>query len=168
LSLLLLAFFWLFMASMAVAAVWLVEPAHAEGLAATGHDPANLTITIETVSPRGGILRLGLYDAVGYPNDKSKPIASADVPVSGAVMTITLKDIPPGRYAIESFQDVNVNGKMDTSWIGLPLEPYGFSRDAKAILSKPGFSSVSFALAPGANSQTMHLQNSQDAATAGF
>ena len=49
LSLLLLAFFWLFMASMAVAAVWLVEPAKAESLAATGHDPALLT----TQNPSG-------------------------------------------------------------------------------------------------------------------
>ena len=80
-------------------------------------------------------------------------------------MTVTFKDLPPGRYAIESFQDVNANGKMDTSWIGLPLEPYGFSRDARAILSKPGFSSVSFQLTPGENSQTMHMQNSQAAET---
>ena len=165
LSLLLLAFFWLFMASMAVAAVWLVEPARAA--TTTGHE-ASLTITIGNVSPRGGILRLGVYDAAGYPNDKSKPIASADVPVSGAVMTITLKDLPPGRYAIESFQDVNANGKMDTSWIGLPLEPYGFSRDGRAVLSKPGFNSVAFAVTAGENTQTMHMQNSQAAATAGF
>ena len=168
-SLLLLAFFWLFMASMAVAAVWLVEPARAESLAAaTGHDRASLTITIEKVSPPGGVLRLGGYDAASYPDDNSQPIAAADVPVTGAVMKVTLKDLPRGRYAIESFQDVNANGKMDTSWIGLPLEPYGFSRDARALLSKPGFSSTAFALAPGENSQTMHMQNSQAAATAGF
>jgi len=168
LSLLLLAFFWLFMASMAVAAVWLMEPAKAEGFAATCHDRASLTITIGKVSPRSGVLRLGVYDAASYPNDNSQPIASADVPVRSAVMTITLKDPPPGRYAIESFQDVNTNGKMDTSWLGLPLEPYGFSRDARAFLSKPGFSSTAFTLAPGENSQTMHMQNSQAAATAGF
>ena len=96
-----LASFQLTMASMAVAAVWLVEPAKAESLAATGHDLANLTITVQTVSPRGGILRLGLYDAAGYPKDDSKPIASADVPVSGSAMTVTLKDIPPGNYASE-------------------------------------------------------------------
>jgi uncharacterized protein (DUF2141 family) len=168
LGLLLLAFFWLFMASMAVAAVWLVEPAKAEGLAATGHDLASLTITIDRVSPRGGILRLGLYDAASYPDDDSTPIAAADVPVTGGQMTITLKDLPPGRYAIESFQDVNANGKMDTSWLGLPLEPYGFSRDARALLSKPAFDSAAFALAPGENSQAMHMQNSQSVTSAGF
>ena len=166
LSLLLLAFFWLFMASMAVAAVWLVEPARAE--IASGHDRASLTITIEKVSPRGGVLRLGVYDAASYPNDNSKPIASADVPASSPIITVTLKDLPPGRYAIESFQDVNANGKMDVSWLGLPLEPYGFSRDARPFLAKPRFNAVAFTLVAGENSQTLHLQNTQGIATAGF
>ncbi len=156
----LLAFFPFFMASMAVAAIWLVEPAKAESLAATGHDLASLTITIGKISPRGGILRLGLYDAASYPTDDAKTIVSADVAVTGTVMTVTLKDIPPGRYAIESFQDVNGNGKMDTSWIGLPQEPYGFSRDAKPFLSKPDFNAVAFTLNPGENTQTLQLQNS--------
>ena len=79
LSLLLLAL-WLFMASMAVAAIWLVEPAKADGLAATANGTANLTIRIERVSARGGILRLGLYDARQYPDDDSNPVAASDVP----------------------------------------------------------------------------------------
>ena len=161
LGLLLLAFFLLSMASMAVAAVWLVEPARADSLtAATGHEVASLTIRVETVSPRGGILRVGLYDEARYPDDNSKPVAFADVPVTGPVMTVTLQDIAPGRYAVEAFQDLNRNGKMDTSWLGLPEEPYGFSRDARPFLSKPGFAAVAFAVQAGDNSQTFHLQNS--------
>ena len=42
---------------------------------------------------------------------------------------------------------------------GLPLEPYGFSRDAAPRLSKPGFDRVKFDLAAGQNSQTFSLQN---------
>ena len=160
LSLLLLAFFLLSMASMAVAAVWLVEPARADSPAATGHEVASLTIQVENVSSRGGILRLGVYDAESYPYENAKPVASADVKVDGPAMTIVLKDLPPGRYAIETFQDINGNGKMDTSWLGLPLEPYGFSRDARPFLAKPGFGEVAFALHEGENMQTFHLQNS--------
>jgi uncharacterized protein (DUF2141 family) len=163
LSLLLLAF-WLFMASLAVAAVWLVEPAKADGLAAT----ANLTIHVEHVSVRGGTLRLGLYDATQYPNDDSTPVATADVPATPGATTVVLKGLPPGRYAIESFQDINGNGKMDKSWLGLPEEPFGFSRDARPFLSKPGFNAVAFTITVGENSQTLHLQNSSDTASAGF
>jgi uncharacterized protein (DUF2141 family) len=112
------------------------------------------------VSPKGGILRLGLYDEAGYPKDDSKPIASADVAAQPGMTTITLNNIPPGAYAIQAYQDTNSNDKMDTSWFGIPQEPFGFSRDARPRLSKPGFAAVRFDVVPGMNTQTLHLQNS--------
>ena len=120
---------------------------------------AELTIRVENVLPAGGVLRLGLYDAARYPDDNSKPVASADVVAVPGETVITLHAIPPGTYAIQTFQDVNANDKMDTSWIGLPLEPFGFSLDAKPFLSKPSFDAVKFTLAAGDNSQVIHLQN---------
>ena len=127
---------------------------------ATPASTADLTIRIENVLPAGGILRLGLYDAALYPDDDSKPIASADVPAVAGETVITLRGIPPGIYAVQTFQDVNANNKMDTTWVGLPLEPFGFSRDAVPFLSKPPFDDVKFTLAAGENIQVIHLQNS--------
>jgi uncharacterized protein (DUF2141 family) len=121
---------------------------------------ASLTIRVENVLPSGGILRLGVYDRARYPDDDSTPTASANVPAVAGETTIVLHGIPPGTYAIETFQDVNGNNKMDTSWLGLPLEPFGFSRDATPLLSKPGFDDVKFTLAVGENSQVVHLLNS--------
>lgn len=123
---------------------------------------ANLTIRVENVLPAGGVVRLGVYDAADYPDDNSKPVASADVPAIAGETVITLHGIAPGIYAIQTFQDVNANNKMDTSWVGLPLEPFGFSRDARPFLSKPSFDEVKFTLAPGDNVQVIHLQNSID------
>lgn len=120
---------------------------------------AELVIHVGNVSPGGGIMRLGVYDAAGYPHDKD-PVASADVPATQGETVITLKGLAPGAYAIEAYQDVNANDKMDKSWIGLPLEPYGFSRNARPVLSKPDFDRVRFTLAAGHNVQTLKLQNS--------
>ncbi|HWA69190.1 MAG TPA: DUF2141 domain-containing protein [Rhizomicrobium sp.] len=120
---------------------------------------ASLTIHVLDVLPAGGILRLGLYDAARYPDDDSSPVASADVPALPGGTVITLHGIPPGTYAVQAFQDVNSNNKMDTSWLGLPLEPFGFSRDARPFLSKPSFDEVKFILAAGDNIQVIHLQN---------
>ena len=92
---------------------------------------ASLSIRVENLSATGGILRLGLYDRTHYPDDNSRPVASADVKVTGNEMVINLHGIAPGTYAIETFQDVNSNHKMDTSWLGLPQKPFGFSRDAQ-------------------------------------
>jgi uncharacterized protein (DUF2141 family) len=140
--------FWL----MFVAAVELF-PAHAAGV-------ASLTIRVENVSPRGGILRMGLYDEANYSRDAT-PAASADVAAKISGNVITLNGIQPGTYALEMYQDINANDRMDMTWVGLPLEPYGFSRDARPVLSKPGFRRVSFQVVAGANEQVVHLQNSE-------
>jgi uncharacterized protein (DUF2141 family) len=121
---------------------------------------ATLVIQVHDVSPKGGMLRLGLYDEAGYPDDNAAPVASADVKAEMGETTITLTNVMPGTYAIETFQDVNSNGKIDTSWLGIPLEPFGFSRDAHPRLSKPRFADVRFTVTPGMNTQSLHLQNS--------
>jgi uncharacterized protein (DUF2141 family) len=137
-----------------VLAVGLVSPARAQEPFAT------VVIHVQNVSPKGGTLRLGLYDEASYPNDDATPLASADVKAELGGNVVTLTNVPPGVYAIETFQDVNSNNKMDTSWFGFPLEPFGFSRDAQPHLSKPRFSAVKFDVVPGMNVQTLHLQNS--------
>ncbi len=127
--------------------------------ACTAAVAADLTIRVENVLPAGGTLRLGLYDAAGYPRDDSNPVAAADVAATPGVTIVTLRNIAPGTYAIQAYQDVNSNDKMDTSWIGLPLEPFGFSRDAKPFLSKPSFDAVKFAVTAEDTMQVIHLQN---------
>ncbi len=135
------------------------EPVHPGEPAHPGEN-GTLTIQVENISPKGGTLRLGLYNAALYPDDASTPIASADVPARPGGNTIVLRGLPPGTYAIETFQDINSNGRMDTTWFGFPLEPFGFSRDARPHFSKPRFEAVSFQVEAGENEQTLHLQNS--------
>jgi len=53
--------------------------------------------------------------------------------------------LPHGTYAVAVHQDLNQNGEMDFTMLGLPDEPWGVSRDAPARLSAPTFSAASFA-----------------------
>jgi uncharacterized protein (DUF2141 family) len=142
-----------------LAVMALAQPAQAqEAKPLTPPPAATVIVHVENVT-RGGMVRLGLYDEAGYPDDNSKPVASADIKAVEGETIVTLHDVPPGTYAIEAYQDVNDNDKMDTTWLGLPLEPYGFSNDAHPVLSKPRFSKVKFALHTGEQSQILHLQN---------
>lgn len=158
--------FWaaLAMAGWMLLVAGLVAPARAQEPArlqdASREVGATLVIHVQDVSPKGGTLRLGLYDEARYPDDDATPVASADVHADMGETVITLNNVPPGTYAIETFQDVNSNHKMDTSWLGLPQEPFGFSRDAQPHLSKPGFGRVKFEVTQGLNVQVLHLQNS--------
>jgi uncharacterized protein (DUF2141 family) len=53
-------------------------------------------------------------------------------------------DIPSGTYALAVIHDENMNGKLDTNWLGIPKEGYGFSKDVKGVLGPPSFSAASF------------------------
>lgn len=54
------------------------------------------------------------------------------------------EDIAPGSYALAVVHDENMNGKLDVNWLGIPVEGYGFSNDASALLGAPSFSAASF------------------------
>ncbi len=141
-----------------LALAWLTLSAFPACAQETQQKPAAvLTVHVENVRA-GGMVRLGLYDKKGYADDKGEPVAFADIPAVQGETVVTLKPVPPGTYAIEAYQDLNSNGKMDLSWIGLPLEPYGFSRDARPFLSKPSFSQVKFDLVAGEQIETLHLE----------
>ena len=55
------------------------------------------------------------------------------------------EDIPPGTYAIAVIHDENMDGKLETNWLGIPTEGYGFSDDVKDVVGVPSFSAASFA-----------------------
>ncbi len=55
-------------------------------------------------------------------------------------------DLPPGRYAVAAFQDLNGNGVLDTNLLGIPTEPYGFSRNAIGNLGPPSFEAAAIAM----------------------
>ena len=119
-------------------------------------DSATLTVTVTHVSPKGGVISLALFTAANY-DDDDHPTLSRDVPADPAGTTIVLDGLKPGVYAIKMMQDINRNGKFDTSWLGLPLEPYGFSNNATPFLSAPSFDRTRFTVVPGANAITIRL-----------
>ena len=67
------------------------------------------------------------------------------------------EDIKPGTYALAVVHDENMNGKLDTNWLGIPKEGYGFSNDVKALLRAPSFSAASFQYDGGTLGLTISL-----------
>lgn len=57
--------------------------------------------------------------------------------LQGTETPLRLSDLPPGRYAVQVFQDSNGNGQLDLSPRGIPLEPVGFSGNPALFGGKP-------------------------------
>jgi uncharacterized protein (DUF2141 family) len=127
-------------------------------LAPLAASAATLTVKVENIDKKGGVLRLSLYDQASWSNNDSAPIASADVPAVAPGTVVTLSNLKPGVYGVKTYQDANRNGEFDQNWFGLPLERYGFSRDARPFLSAPGFDRTEFTLPDGETAIVIHLQ----------
>ncbi|MBD9482876.1 DUF2141 domain-containing protein [Pseudomonas sp. PDM14] len=87
----------------------------------------------------GGSVHLALVqaDQPGWPEQPVRMIHSDDP-------LLRLRNIPPGRFAIQVFQDSNGNGVLDLTPRGLPLEPVGFSNNPSLLGGKPTPSKSTF------------------------
>jgi uncharacterized protein (DUF2141 family) len=112
-------------------------------LAAAAPAPAgDLVVTIDGLRSDKGDVRLGLFRKEGWLDD-ARTVGHAVV--KAAVPTrIVMPNVPPGVYGIAVFHDENGNGKHDKNFFGLPLEGYGFSRDAPIMLGPPKFDDAMF------------------------
>ncbi len=52
--------------------------------------------------------------------------------------------VPPGTYALAVIHDENMDGKLNTNFLGVPTEGYGFSSGAEAGMSAPSFEAANF------------------------
>ncbi len=72
-------------------------------------------------------------------------------------MLLIYRDLPAGRYALSLFHDENGNGKLDSNVAGIPIERYGFSRDARGRMGAPDFDAAAIEL-QGDTTITVHLR----------
>jgi uncharacterized protein (DUF2141 family) len=63
----------------------------------------------------------------------------ARVPAVAGVTIVMVRGVPPGIYAVQVHHDINDNGQVDRSLLGIPVEGIGFSRDAKILFGPPRF-----------------------------
>jgi uncharacterized protein (DUF2141 family) len=118
--------------------------------AATPAMAGDIRVVVTNLESAGGLVSIGLH---GPSDDFPSPAAMVEgriVPAAAGAVTVTFRDLPPGRYAVAVFHDVDGDGALDTGALGLPAEPYGFSRNARGRFGPPDFDRAAFDLGDGA------------------
>jgi uncharacterized protein (DUF2141 family) len=96
-----------------------------------------LEVTVKNIKEVKGTVRIALYN-----NEKDfleKIVQGKIAKVSGKEVKVVFENLQPGNYAVSVFHDENENEKLDAGFMGIPLEPYGFSNDAKGTFGPPSF-----------------------------
>ena len=103
-------------------------------------------VNILSIRNSKGTVDCALFDSpVGFPTEFLHSASSVMVlRVRNTQARCDFEDIRPGPYALAVIHDENSDGKLNTNWLGIPTEGYGFSNDAKALIAAPSFSAASF------------------------
>lgn len=91
----------------------------------------------------GGLCFAVFRDGRGYPDDGDQAVANGCVPMTAQPARVRLT---PGRYGVSVFHDANSNETLDTGFLGIPTEGYGFSNDAAGSFGAPSWEDVAFDL----------------------
>lgn len=115
---------------------------------------APFTLVVEHLASDQGVVICTLFASEDdWLSTSSFPAVTAK-PASGRAECV-FQGVRPGRYAATFHQDLNGNGAMDKSWLGLPREPWGVTRDAPARFGPPAFVDAAFEL-PDAPPPAVH------------
>ncbi|HEU4581322.1 MAG TPA: DUF2141 domain-containing protein, partial [Polyangiaceae bacterium] len=110
--------------------------------------PAALTVEVKGLRNDHGRLAVALFaSAEAFPRQE-RALRGQMVRIVRGRATVTFRDLPPGIYAVAVLHDENENQRMDFNFLGMPLEGYGFSRDAAVLFGPPSFASAAFRLLP--------------------
>jgi len=112
---------------------------------------ATLVIELPNKQPQG-IVHAALYNQTSTDWNSSPQLVEQT-----AGERIIFEDLPPGQYAVQLFQDINANGRLDSTRRGVPKEPVGFSNNPALIDGKPDIQECWLNLTEPQTTETIRL-----------
>ncbi len=108
---------------------------------------AHLRITVTLPANSSGPIAFLIFASrSGFPDNKGKALRSGFEPAASGASSTTFDagPLPPGRYAVSIYQDVNGNHRLDRGLLGIPREPVGASNNPKPSFGPPRFEQCAF------------------------
>ncbi|NNG27636.1 MAG: DUF2141 domain-containing protein [Ignavibacteriaceae bacterium] len=80
------------------------------------------------------------------------------LPIINSEVSLKIDSLNYGNYAIKVFHDENSNGELDSNFLGIPTEDYGFSNNASSWFGPPSWEKAVFLF----NHEEMSIEISVD------
>lgn len=123
--------------------------------AAGAASAATVQVRVDGVRNDTGVVQVALCDEATYPKDCR---LTTSVPAKAGSVTVELPNVPAGSWAALAYHDENSNKKLDTNFVGMPKEGYGFSNGAKGTFGPPKFKDTAITVGEGTTSATVILK----------
>ncbi len=72
-------------------------------------------------------------------NENKEVVSQEKAIIQGDSIIVIIRNLAPGKYAVQYYHDENLNGSLDKSRLGIPTEGYGFSNNAYGMFGPKPF-----------------------------
>lgn len=103
--------------------------------------PQTVSLTITSSVAKEGKMHLAIYDSKQGFKSRAE-VLSVVRPTSGDPLSIEVELPAAGDYVLAAFHDLNGNGVLDLNLLGVPTEPYGFSKTPPTKWREPEFNEI--------------------------
>ena len=108
-------------------------------------DSGSLTIRFEGLRSSKGKIYITIFNkSDGYPTKPENAVRKEIINAAYPSVTVNIQGLTAGTYAISAYHDENSNGKLDTNFLGIPVEGTAASNDAKGKFGPPKFDDARF------------------------
>ncbi|GIL39854.1 DUF2141 domain-containing protein [Roseiterribacter gracilis] len=118
---------------------------------------ADLIIDVTNVRSSRGHVALAVCDPERFGGPDCTLVGASEA--REGTTRVIVRNVPPGRWAVEAFHDENDNQQFDTNFLGLPTEGFGFSNDPR-LRGKPLFEESAIDVREPRTEITLRLRNS--------
>jgi uncharacterized protein (DUF2141 family) len=119
------------------------------GAVAEAQQGNTINVVVSGIKDNVGTIRCGLYNSADTWPTNGKEIQGVAAPIANGQATCTFNNVPTGLLAVAYFKAAPGQTKMNTGFMGMPQDPYGFSRNATIGMGPPSFSSAAYSYAGG-------------------
>ena len=105
---------------------------------------SDLLIKVKNLKSSKGKIQIALWDnASGFPDSHATAIERVTINANSN-LEAQITNLKPGRYAVGLFHDKNSDMELNTNFMGIPKEGFGFSNNPKILFGPPNFQTSSF------------------------
>ena len=103
-----------------------------------------LTIVVTGFSNEEGNCRFALDNSKSVYEREDSVWIGKILPIVNKKVIVVIDSLGYGEYAVRVFHDENKNEEIDTNFLGIPTEDYGYSNDASDWFGPPSWDRAKF------------------------
>jgi len=94
---------------------------------------ATLEVEVTDIRSSEGQLMVAVHASAEGWDGKAAPVAAQLHAPRGERAQLSFEGLAPGSYAVQVMHDQNGNGALDSNFMGMPIEGYGFSNNPEVM-----------------------------------